>query len=309
MRQAQQASHLEQDLRTARTDVRQNEYDPCTDWEMCRDLGDKMWEERGEYEALLEAITYYEKARDELQASALSPPERLEALTPLLLRTSQAYFLAGYTSAPIKSEMDDADEDRRTAYSAFMRGEERAREALTLYLEPERVEALLNESSERALARELLSVQDSEALKALYWYAMNAQEGALISYGKDFMRERAVVEGIFSDLERREPGYGYGHASAGLGAHHARYGSGGGDPEKSKAYFDRSVELMPNNIMLPVLYAEHYAVKTQSQVLFDSLLERALQTPPGLIEELEPENQLALKRAERLKRARNELFY
>jgi hypothetical protein len=60
----------------------------------------------------------------------------------------------------------------------------------------------------------------------------------------------------------------------------------GGKPDLSKQHFDRAMQLAPDNLMIKVLYAKHYARMVFDQDLHDNLLRNVLSArtdAPGLI--------------------------
>ena len=59
----------------------------------------------------------------------------------------------------------------------------------------------------------------------------------------------------------------------------------GGKPDLAQQHFQRAIQLAPNNLMINVLYAKHYARMVFDRDLHDALLKSTLQaqtTAPGL---------------------------
>lgn len=81
----------------------------------------------------------------------------------------------------------------------------------------------------------------------------------------------------------------------------------GGKPELSKQHFDRAAQLAPNNLMIKVLYAKHYARMVFNRDLHDNLLKNTLAaqaSAPGLT----LINTLAQQQAQQLLDSANDYF-
>ncbi len=81
----------------------------------------------------------------------------------------------------------------------------------------------------------------------------------------------------------------------------------GGKPEVAKAHFDRAMQLAPDNLMVPVLYAKHYARMMFDRELHDRLLQTALSSRPNA-DGLTLINTLAQKQAQELLNSANNYF-
>ncbi|MBS3964461.1 MAG: hypothetical protein KGZ80_08200 [Methylomonas sp.] len=81
----------------------------------------------------------------------------------------------------------------------------------------------------------------------------------------------------------------------------------GGKPELAKQHFDRAMQMAPDNLLIPVLYARHYARMMFDRTLHDTLLNDALARPasvPGLT----LTNTLAQRQARQLLETANQHF-
>jgi len=84
----------------------------------------------------------------------------------------------------------------------------------------------------------------------------------------------------------------------------------GGDPEKGRRHFERCIALSEEkNLMARVLFAENYAVQMQDRALFEELLQGVEKSSAAEQDELILMNQVARRRAERLLRETEELFF
>jgi hypothetical protein len=83
----------------------------------------------------------------------------------------------------------------------------------------------------------------------------------------------------------------------------------GGDLEKSKFYFDRSLAVSNEKFLLALVhYARYYAVPAQDKELFKTLLGKVLDFPVENFPEQRLSNEIAKKRAKKLLENMNEYF-
>lgn len=84
--------------------------------------------------------------------------------------------------------------------------------------------------------------------------------------------------------------------------------SRGGDLEKSKVHFNKSLEIEPNYIGTKVLWAQELAVKQQDEDVFEALLNEVLAAPDDAIPELAPEIIIEKGKAKELLASQEDLF-
>jgi tetratricopeptide (TPR) repeat protein len=83
----------------------------------------------------------------------------------------------------------------------------------------------------------------------------------------------------------------------------------GGKPEKAKEYFERALAVNGGRFLLTyVYYAKVYAVQTQNQELFESLLKKVEEASPDILPEARLSNAIAKKKARLLREHMNDLF-
>lgn len=83
----------------------------------------------------------------------------------------------------------------------------------------------------------------------------------------------------------------------------------GGDPEKARFHFEKSLELTENKYLLThFLYAKTYAVQMQDRELFERLLKTVLETPLDVLPERGLANKVAKIKAQRLLDEADDLF-
>ena len=95
------------------------------------------------------------------------------------------------------------------------------------------------------------------------------------------------VKAVMARALELDPNYYYGGPDRYFGAFHIL--APGGVMEKSKAHFEKSLELAPNFPGTKVLMAELYAKKADDKALFEKLLDEALATPDDAVPGMEPE--------------------
>ena len=83
----------------------------------------------------------------------------------------------------------------------------------------------------------------------------------------------------------------------------------GGRPEKAREYFDRALSVNGGKFLLTyVYYAKTYAVQTQNQELFESLLKKVEDASPDIMPEARLSNAIAKKKARLLREHMNDFF-
>ena len=81
----------------------------------------------------------------------------------------------------------------------------------------------------------------------------------------------------------------------------------GGNPELAQQHFQRAMQLAPENLMINVLYAKHYARMAFERDLHDNLLQKVLETPVA-VPNLTLINTLAQQQAQQLLDSANDYF-
>jgi tetratricopeptide (TPR) repeat protein len=137
--------------------------------------------------------------------------------------------------------------------------------------------------------------------EALYWrssalgkWASAQGFGTILKYKNEIFDSMTTVTALDSELYFNGPDRYWG-------AYYARAPAfAGGDMDKSKEHFDKSIEGSPEFLGTYVLYAEYYATKAQKKDLFEELLNKVMAADPTLIEEIEPEQRQEQKKAAKL---------
>jgi len=124
----------------------------------------------------------------------------------------------------------------------------------------------------------------------MYWYASALGKWAKKKGFAVLLGQKDNVKATMDRALELAPDYFYGGPHRYFGAYYAIAPSfAGGDLEKSKVHFKKSLEIEPNYVGTKVLWAEELAVKQQDEETFDRLINEVLQTPDDVIPELVPD--------------------
>lgn len=301
LNQAREEVSWEHEDALARADERDSAF-----WSEYERYAIEEWRMRSNDDSLARSLASYESAYEELaRDEALSPAEYRRTAARHLLRSAHGYYLLGFMHSPVWRGEANARKRQADALLACRLGARRAKEALTLYHD----EAMVEEMLERPTPRKLDEVQEKTALRALQWYTLNTQCEMEMEGGRRRLKLQPIVAALLEELSLRRSSSDYGMVHGAIGSYYAQHGQGGSNSKKSREHFNTGLDMWPNNLMLHVLYAEHYATAVQDAMLFDRELETVLRVPCDIVDELSEENKIALARARRLVEAREELFY
>lgn len=244
----------------------------------------KAWENRGDEASLRSAIEGWEKV------VAANPGD---AQTHAMLARAW-YFLA---DAHLRG-------DKEKYLAAFEKGVAAGERGLAAASPAFKQEVTGGVPFEQAVKK-----VGKEGLESMYWYASNLGKWAR---AKGFATTLGNKDKIKSAMDRAlelDPTYFHGAPHRYFGAFYAvAPGFAGGDMNKSKEHYEKSLEIAPGYVGTKVLYADTYAVKKQDRALFDRLLEEVLAAPDDVIPGLEPETRNEKEKAQELKSKATELF-
>jgi tetratricopeptide (TPR) repeat protein len=83
----------------------------------------------------------------------------------------------------------------------------------------------------------------------------------------------------------------------------------GGDPDKAKEHFEKSIKITGGKFLLAyIYYIKYYALKTFNEELFDQLLAYIKETPVNALPEFQLLNSMAKEKATKLEQNRDEWF-
>lgn len=238
--------------------------------------GDALWEQRDDQAQLEAALAAWELA-------LAAKPTDVELLVKL---ARGSYLLSdGYFRA-----------DKERYLETFEKGVDYAERALT---------ASSPEFEKRVRAGETVikAVEsvDAVGVPALYWYSSNLGKWAKAKGFTTLLGNKDTIKAIMERCLELDESYFYGGPHRYFGAYYAVAPSfAGGDLNKAKAHFDKSLEAAPDAVSTKVLMAENYAVKAQDRELFVKLLEEVLAVEDDIVPELVPETKIEKEKAREL---------
>lgn len=150
-----------------------------------------------------------------------------------------------------------------------------------------------------------------EGMEAMYWYASSLGKWARAKGFATTVGNKDKIKAVMTRVLELDPKGEFFHGAVHryFGAFYAvAPGFAGGDMEKSKDHFEKSLAASPRYPGTKVLMADVYAVKKQDRALFDKLLDEVLALPEDSIPGLEPEVRVEKEKARELKDKAAELF-
>lgn len=251
------------------------------------------------------AQAFYEEPDPELAREAMASQLKLlevllknEPNNPTLLELAAQGF-GGYAFLFI----EDAQPDRAREF--YLRGRGYGLALLARHKEFKGIEALPLSHLEPALK----SAKPADA-PALFWSAYNW--GGWINLSKDSPDAIAglpKVAAIMRRVQELSPGYYHGGPNLFLGTYYSALPRMlGGDPAKSKQYFEAAIKDSQGHfLMAKVLYAKYYAVAIQNRAIFTNLNAEVISVI-DVTPDVRLANEVAKLKAQRLLKKIDELF-
>ena len=159
--------------------------------------------------------------------------------------------------------------------------------------------------------RQALQQLKKDDVPALFWTAF-AWAG-WINLNRDNPKavfELNIVKAMMQRVLDLEETFFFGAAHLFFGAMNASMPKMlGGDPEKAKQQFDRSLEISDGKFLITKVYiARYYAVSTLDEELFDKLLTEVLQAPQDILPGYELLTSVAKDKAQKLMERKEDLL-
>ncbi len=217
----------------------------------------------------------------------------------LLLILAQGY--AGYALAFVE------DNDARRAAQLYLRARDFA---LRLAKAQNTAFAELINTPASDLPQKLSQAKKND-VPALFWAGFSWSSYINLSLeDPQAIMDLAKVEAIMKRIMELDSSYFYGASYLFFGS---LYGQKppllGGDPEKARTYFEKNIQLTQGKFLLSYVYAARfYAAKTLNEQLFDTYLQKVLDSPENLLPEMRLLNQVAKQKARHLLNQKEELF-
>lgn len=249
--------------------------------------GDEGWNSRGDRAALEKAISSWERA------AALNPSD-----PKVWTKLSHAYYFL--SDAHLRKEGESS-----AAYlDTFEKGVSAGERALAAG-NPEFKKAM----QEGRRVEDSIKLCGTDSLDAMYWYATNLGKWARAKGFATTVGNKDRIKAVMDYVLALSPTFFHGAPHRYFGAYYAvAPGFAGGDLNKSREHFERSLQIAPNYPGTKVLMADTYATKKDDRALFERLLNEVLAMPNDAIPELVPETQNEKDKARTLLAKAAELF-
>lgn len=260
------------------------------------------WDKRVNKNELRKAIETMEKAV-KMPASDMSEDERKQNIAATYERLSRGYYLMADSHIRLEStEEGDRDEEMMAVFEKGVTAAEKA-----LALRDPNFAKIVTEKPNKW--QDAVVDADPAAIPALYWYSTNLGKWALLEGIATILARKDDIKVTMDWIMENDPTFFHGAPYRYFGVYHTKVPIGGGAPPKSKAAFEKSLEIAPNYLATRVLMADSYAVLVGDRELFDKLLNEVVQADPNALEAVAPENQLEQQKAKRLLARGDDLFY
>ncbi len=254
-----------------------------------KDAAEAAWLERDTEAKVREAASLWEKVVE-------AEPKNTDAWSKL---TRSLYFLA---DGHVRFHPDDGAGDEMLA--TFEKSVTAAERGLIALSEP--FAAKMREGSSVEEAAQTL---DKSGVPLLYWRASSLGKWASAKGFATQLSHKDEIKQIMQVCLDKDPEYFYRGPNRYFGVFYARAPSfAGGDLQKSRENFEKSLDGHPNYFGSHTLMAEDLAVKAQDRSLFDTHIEYVLRGDPDVVPEIAPENRVEQRKAELLKARADELF-
>lgn len=247
--------------------------------------GDAAWAEREDGARLRRAIGAWEKA------ASTAPGDRA-----LLVKLARAQYLLGYGHL-------HGEEQRAARIAAYDKGSRYGEQALATN------PAYAHLVRSGAHGADALVACTADDVPALHWYYANLARWVNEQGIQTAMLERERIWRLAARVNELDPGYFHGSGPRLLATFHAKApGMAGGDLEKARDEFERSLAMAPDYFATKVLMAELYATRKRDKALFERLLAEVVNGDPRVLPDVVPEQKLEQENARALLRRAGDLF-
>jgi tetratricopeptide (TPR) repeat protein len=159
--------------------------------------------------------------------------------------------------------------------------------------------------------REAVKTFGKDDVPAIFWTAFSW--GSYVNITRTDvagLADLSKVQALIEFVAEKDPAFYHGGAYLFLGVIEGTTPrSLGGNPDKAKEYFEKCLAINGGKFLMTQLYyARTYAIATQDQPLFESLLKKVEEASPDILPEARLANIIAKKKARKLLARSNELF-
>jgi len=148
-----------------------------------------------------------------------------------------------------------------------------------------------------------------EDVPCLYWTASALGKWAKLTGFTTLLKHKDTVKSYITTVQNLDDDFLFFAPDRYFGAYYAIAPSfAGGDLDKSKEHFDKSIAGAPEYLATKVLCAQYYATKRQDSALYVKLLEEVLAADANAVLELAPENKAEQVKAQKLLDTKSDHF-
>ncbi len=156
---------------------------------------------------------------------------------------------------------------------------------------------------------ECLGVCKKGDVPGIYWAYANLGKWSVLKGFTTVLKNKSKLKNFVDTAAKLDPAFYHGAADRGLGAYYAKAPSfAGGDLDKSKTHFDKSLALAPNYLGTKVLMAEYWTVKKQDRKLFEKLLKEVIAADANIVPDIAPIQKIEQRKAKALLKQAEDLF-
>ena len=233
-----------------------------------------LWKQRDQIKSAKKAIKTWEKAAE-------TDPTRAD----VALKLSYAY----YFMATVHARWQNDPKDKQLAW--YEKGMKSASRAIFLQ-SPKFQQAIMSKKS----WPDYVYLVEKNGIEGLYWYCSNLGQHSSLRGITKMIRFLPTIKSSMERILKLDENFFHAGPHRYFGAYEAKII--GGDLNKSKNHFEKSIQLAPHYLTTYILQAELYATKKMNEELFVKLLETVLQANPDAIAELSIENRNAQRIAQ-----------
>lgn len=242
----------------------------------------ELWQKRVNKETLEEALSKFELVH------AANPGD----LETLIYLTRGYYFLAD-------AHLDNADLKKKNFEKAVSFGEKALATNAAF-------QAKLADGKDM---EDIVDVLTEKEVPAIYWTAASIGKWAKAEGFFTQIKNKDRILALIKRVETLKPDYFHGAPARYWGGYYALAPSiAGGDLDKSKENFEKSIKMAPEYLGTKVLMAEVYYTKKKDKKAFEAVLREVLTSNQDKHPELGPENTMEKKKAEKLLEKMDDLF-
>lgn len=159
---------------------------------------------------------------------------------------------------------------------------------------------LLEKGGETEASAAAKAMEEAD-VPCVYWTATALGKWAKLTGFTTLLKHKDTAKSYIETVQKLDPTFNYHSPDRYFGALYAIAPSfAGGDLDKSKVHFDKSVAGSPGYLATKVLYAQYYAIKTQDDSLFEKLLNEVIAADPMADAAIGPENKAEQAKAQHL---------